>query len=295
MHALHEGDAGAIEIGSDALVLQMEMAQAEVQRAENALSRAVLERDELVVNGIRNGLSTRAIARTLGVDPRAVMLIKTRATWSVEADDVARQPSTGARKQAIAATSWLRIALQQVERAEEAEEDGMPDGMLAVLAAHVATLCAIGALGRTHPAVLAYLRDGVAGHDALKSSRDLMAHFDMYVRGDGNMQRAKVEGVFIPNPVDARPPLVPMWNGGRGQQLVFITKTWVRGDSGEYLLRDGKPLRRDDGSPWMETLIIPLDLREALRATASLLSAACEHAGLAQHKQVHELLERARA
>lgn len=170
--------------------------------------------------------------------------------------------------------------------------DGMTDGMLAVLAAHVATACAIGALGRNHPAVTDYFRDGVAGHDALKNSRDLMAHFDMYVEGDGNMQRAKVDGVRVPNPLDARPPLIPMWNGASSQQLVFITKTWVRDDRGEYMLHDGKPLRRDDGTPWMETLHISLDLRDALRTTATLVAKARNHAGLTNREEVRELFRR---
>lgn len=169
----------------------------------------------------------------------------------------------------------------------------MSDGMLAILAAHVATLCAIAALGTDHPAVSDYLRDGDAGFDALKNSRDLMAHFDMYVAGDGNMQRAKVDGIRIPNPPDARPALLPMWNGASTQQLVFVTKTWVRDDRGEYLLRDGKPLRHVDGTPLMETLSISLDMRDAIRATAALVVNARNHAELAEREEVGALLSRA--
>ncbi|WP_454084711.1 hypothetical protein [Georgenia sp. Marseille-Q6866] len=199
-----------------------------------------------------------------------------------------------ARKQAEAATSWLSIAVEQVERAEAAEVDGMTDGMLAVLAAHVATACAIGALGSSHPAVADYLGDGQSGNDALKNSRDLMAHFDKYVEGDGNMQRAKVDGVRIPNPIDARPPLLPMWGGGPSQQLVFITKTWVRDDRGEYLLRDGEPLRSGDGTPCMETLEIALDLRGALSATAALVAVARKAVQLTENEAVGALLSRAK-
>lgn len=271
----------------------LQSAQAAVRSAENALSWAVKARDQLVLICLQGGLSARSIARELGIDRRAIAGIKARAATTEETDNRAVEQSARAGKQANAATSWLGIAVRQVERAEAAEIDGMTDGMLAILAAHVATACAICALGRSHPAVADYLGDGEAGHEALKNSRDLMAHFDMYVEGDGNMQRAKVDGRRIPNPVDARPPLIHMWNGGSSQQLVFLTKTWVRDERGEYLLQDGKPLRHDDGTPWMETLQISLDLRDAISATATLVAEARSHAQLTDHEAVAELLRSA--
>jgi hypothetical protein len=275
------------------LLIQIQSAHAAVHSAQDVLGQAVQERDRLVLSGLEEGLSRRAIARELGVDRRVIDAIKARAAPPIEGDHGMEQSGARARKHASAATSWLSIAVRQVERAEAAEVDGMTDGMLAVLAAHVATACAIAALGRDHPAISDYLRDGDAGYDALKNSRDLMAHFDMYVEGDGNMQRAKVDGIRIPNPPDARPALLPMWNGASTQQLVFVTKTWVRDERGEYLLRDGKPLRHTDGTPWMETLSISLDLRDAIRATAALVANARTYAQLTDREEVGELLTRA--
>lgn len=286
------GPQEAIE--SRDLLGSIQLAQADVRSTENALTGAVQRRDQLVLAGLDSGLSVGSLARALKLDRRVVVAIKARAAAAkCQADRRAEADISRARKQAEAATSWLSIAVQQVERAEAAEVDGMTDGMLAVLAAHVATVCAIGALGSSHPAVADYLGDGQSGHEALKNSRDLMAHFDKYVEGDGNMQRAKVEGVRIPNPIDARPPLLPMWSGGPSQQLAFLTKTWVRDERGEYLLWDGKPVRNDDGTPQMEPLNISLDLRDALSATAALVAIARKDAQLTEDEAVRALFNRA--
>lgn len=271
----------------------LQSAHAQVRSAENHVTSVTLHRDRLVRRQLDSGSPVGALARALGIDRRAVKAIVARTAQTRQAgltreDDVKRR-----RQQAQAATSWLQIAVTQTERAETEDENGMTEGMLAILAAHVATACAISSLSKSHAAVRQYFADSEAGHGALKNSRDLMAHFDKYTEGDGNMQRAKVDGVRVPNPTDARPPLLPMWNGGSSQELAFLTKTWARGDNMEFLLQDGKPLRDEQGRPRMESLQIAIDVKDAIRATAKLVDEARTSTDCEPHPEVRNLLRRA--
>lgn len=268
-------------------------AHTRVREAENASSEAVRERDHLVRKAVDGGLSKGAVGRALGITRQAVYGLLHRTPQAHGTATEERSPDLVAlRRQAKAATSWLSVAIQQTERAELEEVDGIIDGMLAVLALYVAASCAIRALGDDHPAVQRFLGDKEVGHEPLKNSRDLLAHFDAYVAGDGNLQRAEIDGQRRPNPPDARPPLMPMWGGGPEQQLTFITKTWVRSDDGKTLLLDGQPLRQA-GVPCMETLDITVDLRDSLRATGEIIGECCKGAGFADRQDVRDLLARA--
>lgn len=272
---------------------RLKSAQARVREAENALSGAVRERDHLVRKAVEEGLSKGSVGRALGITRQAVYGLLQRTPQAHRTAREERRPNLVAmRRQAQAATSWLSVAIQQTERAESEEVDGMVDGMLAVLALYVAASCAIRALGDGHPAVQRFLGDKEVGHEPLKNSRDLLAHFDAYVAGDGNLQRAEIDGQRRPNPTDARPPLMPMWGGGPEQQLTFLTKTWVRSDDGRTLLLNGEPLR-EAGVPCMETLDITIDLRDSLRATGEIVGECCKGAGVADRQDVRDLLARA--
>lgn len=280
-------------VSNTSMAENLKNAQIRVRDGENALSQLVLERDSLVRQALEGGMSKRAIGRALGIDHRAVygLLQRTAPKNSTAVTDEGLDLVLK-RRQTQAAVSWLSIATRQTEQAESAEVDGMVDGMLAILALHVAASCAIRGLGESHLAVERFLGDKQIGHEPLKNSRDLLAHFDAYVAGDGNLQRAEIDGQRRPNPEDARPPLLPMWGGGQGQQLTFLTKTWVRGENGQTLLRNGEPLRQQ-GLPCMESLEISIDLRDSLRATAALIGECCELAGVSDRGVVRDLLARA--
>lgn len=86
--------------------------------------------------------------------------------------------------------AWLEAAQLQAQRVRPSSDgtfaDAQVDGMLFVVALDSAEVAAVAILGKDHPAIAEFR----AALPHLGEMRDILLHFDDYVRGRGRLQKS---------------------------------------------------------------------------------------------------------
>lgn len=86
--------------------------------------------------------------------------------------------------------AWMEAAQLQMQRVRPSSggtfADAQVDGMLFVVALDSAEVAAIAILGKDHPAIAEFR----AALPYLDEMRDILLHFDDYVRGQGRLQKS---------------------------------------------------------------------------------------------------------